>query len=255
MRFTIRKTLQLGICVLLASTLHAAELARLQNGFTIRHLRHESIGETVRLYLDESGKGFVDVPSAQIAAFEVDETPEPKSAAAPKVSISEHVNREATAQQIDPDFVASVIHSESSGNIRAVSPKGAQGLMQLMPVTAAKLGVKNSLDPGENIGGGTRYLRQLFERYHGDPVKTLAAYNAGPHRVEQYKGIPPYRETRQYVARVIRDYNRRKSVATATATKKSAPKSTIRNTAKKSSTRNRALRASIAAAVPAVSVH
>ena len=111
---------------------------------------------------------------------------------------------------IDPDFIHSVIRAESGYNAKAVSPKGAQGLMQLMPATAAKLGVRDSLDPANNIDGGSRYLRELLLRYNGDAIKALAAYNAGPESVEKYQGVPPYRETRSYVARVISDFNRRK---------------------------------------------
>ena len=116
----------------------------------------------------------------------------------------------ASRHQIDPDFVASVVKAESGFNPTAVSPKGAQGLMQLMPETAAKLGVENVLDPAANVEGGTKYLRQLLDQYAGDAVKALAAYNAGPQRVEQYGGIPPYRETRAYITRIIDDYNRKK---------------------------------------------
>ena len=82
--------------------------------------------------------------------------------------------------------------------------------MQLIPATAIKLGVKNSFDPSENVNAGTRYLRELLARYHNDPIRALAAYNAGAARVEQYHGIPPYRETRAYVSSIIRDFNRRK---------------------------------------------
>jgi soluble lytic murein transglycosylase-like protein len=82
--------------------------------------------------------------------------------------------------------------------------------MQLMPDTASKLGVPNAFDPGANVDGGTRYLRELLERYNFDLIKALAAYNAGPHRVEQYKGVPPYRETRHYVASIVKDFNRKK---------------------------------------------
>ena len=82
--------------------------------------------------------------------------------------------------------------------------------MQLMPQTASKLGVSNAFDPRANVEGGTRYLSELLERYNFDVIKALAAYNAGPHRVEQYRGVPPYYETRAYVARIVRDYNRKK---------------------------------------------
>jgi soluble lytic murein transglycosylase-like protein len=116
----------------------------------------------------------------------------------------------ALRHQIDPDFVASVVKAESGFLPTAVSPRGAQGLMQLMPRTAAELGVRNALDPAENVEGGTTYLRRLLDRYDWDAVKALAAYNAGPQRVEQYGSAPPYPETRAYVARIINDYSRKK---------------------------------------------
>jgi soluble lytic murein transglycosylase-like protein len=103
-----------------------------------------------------------------------------------------------------------VIKAESGFNVRAVSPKGAQGLMQLMPGTASQLGVPNAFDPQANVEGGTRYLRELLERYNFDLVKALAAYNAGPQRVEQFGGVPPYYETRAYVARIVKDFNKKK---------------------------------------------
>jgi len=107
--------------------------------------------------------------------------------------------------------VNSVIKAESGFNTHAVSPKGAQGLMQLMPGTASKLGVPNAFDPQANVEGGTKYLRELLERYNFDLVKALAAYNAGPQRVEQFGGVPPYYETRAYVARIVRDFNKKKA--------------------------------------------
>jgi soluble lytic murein transglycosylase-like protein len=99
-----------------------------------------------------------------------------------------------------------------------VSRKGALGLMQLMPATASKLGVKDSFDPEQNVNGGTQFLRELLVKYNGDAAKALAAYNAGPQRVQQYHGVPPYQETRQYVSKVIRDYNRRKAAAAKATT-------------------------------------
>jgi soluble lytic murein transglycosylase-like protein len=120
------------------------------------------------------------------------------------------VNSASAAYHLDPDLVNSVIHAESGFNARAVSPKGARGLMQLMPATASQLGVNDAFDPQTNVEGGSRYLRELLERYNFDLVKALAAYNAGPERVEQYQGVPPFRETRAYVARIVHEYNTKK---------------------------------------------
>ena len=104
------------------------------------------------------------------------------------VDLNEAVNSASGRYRLDPDLVNSVIKAESGFNVRAVSPKGAQGLMQLMPGTASQLGVPNAFDPQANIEGGTKYLRELLERYNFDLVKALAAYNAGPQRVEQFGG-------------------------------------------------------------------
>jgi soluble lytic murein transglycosylase-like protein len=119
------------------------------------------------------------------------------------------LTKAGTAYNLDTDLLASVVRQESGGHSRAVSRAGAQGLMQLMPGTASELGVTNSFAPGDNIQGGTAYLDTLLKRYKDNLALALAAYNAGPAAVDRWHGIPPYRETQAYVARVIREYNRR----------------------------------------------
>jgi hypothetical protein len=207
------------------------EVAVLRNGFTISFERKEVRGQITRLYVRG---GFVDVPSSEIDSFEQapDDPPEappqpasaenapppqpqpavaPSSATTPGSSDIDQLVRDASSRyRLDPDFVNSVIKAESNFHVRAVSPKGAQGLMQLMPATAAQLGVSDAFDPKANVEAGTAYLNWLLEQYHDDPIKALAAYNAGAHRVEQYHGVPPYMETRAYVARIVRDYNAKK---------------------------------------------
>jgi len=210
---------------LLATPALCTDLAILHNGFSIPHERRETVGSVTRLYLG-ADKGYVDISTAQIERFEKDQAPpvapallagsrDPKPAQLKPQNLkpqdlNEVINTISDQHHIDPDFISSVIHAESGFNPRAVSPKGAQGLMQLMPGTASKLGVSNAFDPRANVEGGTRYLTELLQRYNFDVIKALAAYNAGPLRVQQYGGVPPYNETRAYVARIVRDYNRKK---------------------------------------------
>ena len=201
---------------LLPCSAAAADLAVLRNGFTIRHERRQVVGENTRLFMAGGDSSYIDVPTAEIEGFEKDlSLPKPAEVPAanttsPALDLKQVVSSASAAYRLDPDLINSVILAESGFNSRAVSRKGAQGLMQLMPATAGTLGVTNPLDPEANVDGGTRYLRQLLERYNFDLIKALAAYNAGPLRVEQYRGVPPYRETRAYVARIVHDYNRKK---------------------------------------------
>src|ERR1700751_3166510 len=217
----------------------ASDVAVLKNGFSIQHERRVVIGDVTRLYVKADKSSFVDVPTAEIDHFEAaPDLPAPAPAAVPAASatsrvpapnvvqnakagtlsfparpvadLNQVVNDASDRYRLDPDLVTSVIKAESAFNARAVSPKGARGLMQLMPGTASQLGVPNAFDPQENVEGGTKYLRELLERYNFDLVKALAAYNAGPERVERFGGVPPYYETRAYVARIVKDFNKKK---------------------------------------------
>jgi len=199
----------------------AADLAILRNGFTIRHEHRQIIGATTRLYLTDDDSSFTDVPTEEITSYEKDLSPPPDPNVAqsesPKsgplkspLALNQVVDSASATYHLDPDLVNSVIRAESGFNIHAVSPKGARGLMQLMPSTASQLGVNDAFDPQANVTGGSHYLRELLERYNFDLVKALAAYNAGPGRVEQYQGVPPFRETHAYVARIVHEYNRKK---------------------------------------------
>ncbi|HVR43162.1 MAG TPA: lytic transglycosylase domain-containing protein [Thermoanaerobaculia bacterium] len=133
------------------------------------------------------------------------------------VPFGEIIYREAKREGLAPELVAAVVQTESDFRPRLVSPKDARGLMQLLPSTAALMGVRNVYDPVENIRGGTRYLKYLHGQFD-DPVMVLAAYNAGPTRVRTFGGIPPFRETREYVVKVDRNTRRyQKEVATRLA--------------------------------------
>jgi Transglycosylase SLT domain len=250
----LRKPITCAALVLMfAVTSFATELAVLRNGFSIPHERHQEIGTITRLYLSVDGNNYADVPTAEIVRFDKGPPtpPAPKVQPAPPgmvvppspATLDQAIANGSKRYRLDPDLVSSVIRFESNFNAHAVSKKGAQGLMQLMPETASNLGVKNPFDPQSNVDGGTRYLRELIERYNFDLVKALAAYNAGPQRVEQYGGVPPYRETRAYVARIVRDFNRKKleQRKAAAKTTQSAKRSTRKTAAPATGTTGQAV--------------
>jgi soluble lytic murein transglycosylase-like protein len=210
-----------AILVIGAAALPAwgGEFAVFTTGARLRADRHEIQGNTVRLY---QGAGVSEVPLDSIAEFEVFEDvpqepakPQPQVAtiapapiAAPLPMSTQDLIREAALKQgLPPEFVASVAKVESAFKPNALSPKGAIGVMQLMPETAKALGA-NPNDLRENIDAGTRLLRDLLVKYDGDVVKALAAYNAGSGAVDRYNGLPPYDETRRYVNKVIGAYQK-----------------------------------------------
>jgi soluble lytic murein transglycosylase-like protein len=240
----MKKAIQIGgwaatiiLLAMMALPGSAADFAVLRNGFSIRHERRQVIGTITRLYVSGDDSSFVDVPTEEIDHFEsmpVDAKPDdpasqtklqaPAENVQGQIDLNEVVKAASRTYSLNPDLVNSVIRAESGFNVRAVSPKGAQGLMQLMPQTASELGVRNAFDPQANVEGGTRYLRELLERYNFDLIKALAAYNAGPQRVERYGGMPPYYETKAYVARIVRDFNK-KTLAAKSATPPGTQKS------------------------------
>ncbi|MBV8371182.1 MAG: lytic transglycosylase domain-containing protein [Candidatus Eremiobacteraeota bacterium] len=130
------------------------------------------------------------------------------AAPVPPAQIDALVEQNAAAWQVDPALIKAVIANESGFNANATSKVGAQGLMQLMPGTAASLGVRDAYDPAQNVAGGARYLRGLLDRFHGDKRLAIAAYNAGPGAVEKYGDVPPYAETRNYVQNVLASFDK-----------------------------------------------
>jgi soluble lytic murein transglycosylase-like protein len=210
----------------------AFEHITLSNGFELDCVRREVIGDKIRLYFAGSAESYMDVAASAVVRVEtIPDPPKPVEVvkAVPKFEVvgspaqptpaelKEMLAKAGAQHNIDAELLASVVHAESGGHVRAVSRVGAQGLMQLMPGTASALGVKNAFVAGENVEGGTKYLDQLLTRYHDNIALALAAYNAGPGAVDRYHDVPPYRETRAYVARVIREFNRRKTTLLAQA--------------------------------------
>jgi Transglycosylase SLT domain len=214
----------------IAPAAHALEHITLRNGFAIDCVRHETLDATrVRVYLN-GDNNYQDIAANDIARVET--LPDPPApppvlvAPTPAIIVSAEPTpaemrqllvAAGTAHNIDEDLLASVIKAESGGHVKAVSRAGAQGLMQLMPSTAHTLGVTDSFKADQNIAGGTAYLDSLLKRYKDNLALALAAYNAGPGAVDRYRGIPPFRETRAYVARVIREFNRRKQATSLAA--------------------------------------
>jgi soluble lytic murein transglycosylase-like protein len=176
----------------------------------------------------QTSQGAIEIPASLVVAFEQEEyapqpAPAPKSpqSAPPASAVAtpqELITRAAIQAGLPPEIVHSIARAESGYRIDALSPKGAIGLMQLMPQTAAELNA-DPYDPAQNAEAGARYLRDLLLKYESDPhqvSKAIAAYNAGPSAVDKYNGIPPYRETIDYVQRVLKEYQKQQKKSATT---------------------------------------
>jgi soluble lytic murein transglycosylase-like protein len=206
--------LRLGLVFFLTTTLAVAgEFAVLASGARLRIDKHEADGAKVRLY---HAGGIVEMDAAGIRGFEWEEdapvpaasasVPETTAVPLPPAKVLtplELADAAADKYGLPRALVRSVMAAESAGRPGAVSPKGAIGLMQLMPGTAQQLGA-DPYDPAQNVDAGTRYLRDLLEKYDGYLWHALAAYNAGPGAVEKYRGVPPYAETVRYIGTIQR---------------------------------------------------
>ncbi len=229
-----------GMLAALAPAARAAERVTLSNGFEMRCDHHAAIVDRVRLYLSAGENNYIEMRPEEITGIE--QLPDPPLQAqalaqrTPRVDtklsqtdLGEMLSEAGHQHNLDVDLLASLVKAESGGNAHAVSRTGARGLMQLMPGTAANMGVEDSFKPDENVRGGSTYLDSLLTRYHDNMALALAAYNAGPAAVDRYHGIPPYHETRAYVARVIHEFNRRVLAREAQARQARAATASVQN--------------------------
>ncbi|HEX4772668.1 MAG TPA: lytic transglycosylase domain-containing protein [Bryobacteraceae bacterium] len=193
----------------------ARELLTLKSGFSLEAESHQIREATVVL---TTATGTVEFPTSELLNVQVFDDLQPAAglllpaAVAPRKSAEQLLSSAAAAQGLAPELIHSVAKIESNLDPKAVSPKGAIGLMQLMPETATNLGV-TATDASENALGGAKYLRQLLLQYHGNAALALAAYNAGPEAVMRYGGVPPFPETRRYVVKVLQELARERTAA------------------------------------------
>jgi len=199
----MRRSLLALALLTLFGTSARAEIALLSNGQILKLEGHRVEDGLVVLRL--KGGGEMSVPAATVRGFVPDEVLD-EVAVPPGGDLREIAALAARRHGLDPELVIAVVSVESGFRPQAVSPKGAQGLMQLMPKTAESLGVADAFDPEQNLDGGARHLGQLLALYDGDVERALAAYNAGEGAVHRHHGVPPYRETRAYVKKVLERY-------------------------------------------------
>lgn len=220
MKRSLRKMGWSGVTACLALLLWLPATARadyvvLRSGARLDVTGYEILPDRYILHLRG---GVAQVPISEIVGIEPEEVFEPvEQPLNDKTPFEKIIRAAADRYGMDADLIHCVVAVESNFNAKAVSPKKASGLMQLLPQTAKQYGVKNIFDPEENVNAGTRYLKELLGKYH-DLTLALAAYNAGPERVDQYgRRVPPYLETMKYVQRIAKSYAKVKAEATAAA--------------------------------------
>jgi hypothetical protein len=206
-RFHLRATVFICGCLLFLTGAVQAETVVLRNGQRLRITGYERDGESLRLTIPG---GVVHVRAKEIAAIEPEDYFPPPPAAPARQPVEMLVLAASAKHGVDADLILSVIAAESNFDPKAVSRKGAQGLMQLMPSTAQRFEVQDVFDPAQNIEAGTQYLKELLAKYNQDVRLALAAYNAGPESVERHRGVPPFAETRGYLERVMKRFHARK---------------------------------------------
>jgi soluble lytic murein transglycosylase-like protein len=212
-----RLALTAALALLAGAGSARAELAVLANGQILKVTARRAEGDRIFLSLKEGGE--VGVVAAEIRGFVPDEVADEVLApVAAGTDLRALAIAAAQRHGLAPELVLAVVGVESAFKPDAVSHKGAQGLMQLMPGTAKELGVDDALDPAQNLDGGARYLRRLLAQYGGDVGRALAAYNAGPGAVKRHRGVPPYRETHHYISRVLERYQREQAAGKPAAT-------------------------------------
>jgi len=206
-RLPERRNWLFGFIVLLVAIAPSAraDYVVLRSGQRIHVTGYELAGDTLRLTM---AGGTMEIPADEMLRIDPEDTFAPVKVKLLDVPYANFIASAAREHGVAPELVASVIAVESNFNPKAVSWRSASGLMQLMPQTAARFGVTRIFDPQQNIDGGTRYLKELLVRYNGDLALTLAAYNAGPDRVGQFRSVPPFRETRAYVRRVTEKFRK-----------------------------------------------
>ena len=235
MKLRLQKLAAGAVCALIAagSVATAEQVVRFEDGRLLEVASVEPQGEMILLSL--SGGGAISLPAWRVVDWKEVHRPEPEPEPAPNVgrpdaswrrvagSVAEDIARAARTHSVDPVLLTAVVRTESNFDPMAVSPKGAQGLMQLMPQTAERFGVADVFDVSDNVDGGARYLSWLLDRFDGQTELALAGYNAGEGAVDRYSGVPPYPETENYIDKVMRAAARMGSDTIAVTPERTGP--------------------------------